>query len=577
MRCSPTRGNETLAYELMRVGAGTVTRGEGHGIDVATLLMVRGHGSRRRPHPAGRSSPTCGSSRTHPNGPPTTAACRVLAVSDSMLTAGGSHDVIAISGGAREGIDNGTVFSLWRTGSNVVDRVEYSPERQPSTVDWREEGAPADEFAGRDRVPHLRQGQLRAGDGRDPPGARRLPGQTSRRDLLIQGFPKFRLRRRPGASSLRAMLDRWMPNAPPLATLVRAAGTSPRRRLLERCEQRQTAAVAPASRECECGFETRPPPSARAPDAGDGQWLERAGNHLVGLAWSGLPAAAARPEPAVGPCSSAATGSGIRRSRSSAAHEPKAPATCPYARLRRRPRPRRRVRRQRARPGIDTAAHEAALAIGLTLAVLGAVRPALSAEAGHRCGRASPETGVVVNEYPPGAARGTVSGAQPHPRRARAGARWWSRPGWGIRRADHRQAAATARREVFALPGSIDNPMSRGCRQLIRDGAQLVESPDEILSRCRRSATGLGMALERRLARCEGRTRTGARGRPRQASESPGDPRLCGGHWARDPADMDQLGLAHRIGRPPACPPCCWSWICKATSPWTHGRYSHKR
>ena len=65
-----------------------------------------------------------------------------------MLTSGGSHDVIAISGGAREGIDNGTVFSLWRNGSNVVDRVQHSPERQPSTVDWRDKVRLPDEFAG---------------------------------------------------------------------------------------------------------------------------------------------------------------------------------------------------------------------------------------------------------------------------------------------------------------------------------------------------------------------------------------------------------------------------------------------
>jgi DNA processing protein len=43
-----------------------------------------------------------------------------------------------------------------------------------------------------------------------------------------------------------------------------------------------------------------------------------------------------------------------------------------------------------------------------------------------------------------------------------------------------RQAAAFGR-EVFALPGSIHSLVSRGCHQLIRDGAQLVESAPEVL------------------------------------------------------------------------------------------------
>ena len=95
-----------------------------------------------------------------------------------MLTAGGSHDVIAISGGAREGIDNGTVFSLWRTGSNVVDRVEYSPERQPSTVDWREKVRLPDEFAGHAIVFRTFDKVSYALVMTDPlPGARRLPAK----------------------------------------------------------------------------------------------------------------------------------------------------------------------------------------------------------------------------------------------------------------------------------------------------------------------------------------------------------------------------------------------------------------
>jgi hypothetical protein len=49
---------------------------------------------------------------------------RVLAVTD-MFTAGGPRDVIAISAGRAQGVDNGTVFSLWRPGRHVAHRMKY--------------------------------------------------------------------------------------------------------------------------------------------------------------------------------------------------------------------------------------------------------------------------------------------------------------------------------------------------------------------------------------------------------------------------------------------------------------------
>src|SRR4029078_1838845 len=47
---------------------------------------------------------------------------------------------------------------------------------------------------------------------------------------------------------------------------------------------------------------------------------------------------------------------------------------------------------------------------------------------------------------------------------------------------------AEAGREVFALPGSIHNPLAKGCHRLIRDGARLVESAAEVIDALRPAA-----------------------------------------------------------------------------------------
>jgi DNA processing protein len=45
--------------------------------------------------------------------------------------------------------------------------------------------------------------------------------------------------------------------------------------------------------------------------------------------------------------------------------------------------------------------------------------------------------------------------------------------------------AAEAGREVFALPGSIHSPTAKGCHRLIKDGAKLVESAQDVLDELR--------------------------------------------------------------------------------------------
>ncbi len=59
--------------------------------------------------------------------------------------------------------------------------------------------------------------------------------------------------------------------------------------------------------------------------------------------------------------------------------------------------------------------------------------------------------------------------------------------------------AAEAGREVFALPGSIHNPLAKGCHRLIRDGAMLVESAPEIIDALAAQAAHLATALRGRL------------------------------------------------------------------------------
>ena len=134
--------------------------------------------------------------------------------------------------------------------------------------------------------------------------------------------------------------------------------------------------------------------------------------------------------------------------------------------------------------GIDAASHEGALhAGGLTIAVLGCGLDICYPGENRRLLERIVANGAVVSEFPPG----TEPRAAFFPQRNRIIAGLTA--GTLVVEAASRSGslitarlAGTAGREVFAIPSSIHNEMARGCHELIRQGAKLVEKPEDVLS-----------------------------------------------------------------------------------------------
>ena len=133
--------------------------------------------------------------------------------------------------------------------------------------------------------------------------------------------------------------------------------------------------------------------------------------------------------------------------------------------------------------GIDGAAHEGALAgAGSTLAVIGTGPDIVYPRRHGGLWRRIAQDGLVVSEHAPGTP--ALAHHFPHRNRIIAGL---TRGTLVVEATLKSGSLITARlameggREVFAVPGSIQSPQAKGCHELIRQGAQLVESAQEIL------------------------------------------------------------------------------------------------
>lgn len=142
--------------------------------------------------------------------------------------------------------------------------------------------------------------------------------------------------------------------------------------------------------------------------------------------------------------------------------------------------------------GIDAAAHRGALkahtagATGSTVAVIGTGADIVYPMSHRALSTAIAEHGLLLSEFP----LGTPPLAHNFPRRNRILA-GLARGVLVVEAALRSGSLITAKlaaelgREVFAIPGSIHSPLAKGCHQLIRDGAKLVESAQDVLEELR--------------------------------------------------------------------------------------------
>jgi DNA processing protein len=176
--------------------------------------------------------------------------------------------------------------------------------------------------------------------------------------------------------------------------------------------------------------------------------------------------------------------------------------------------------------GIDAAAHRGGLAgASSTIAVLGTGIDVLYPRANAALAEEIARRGLLLSEFP----LGTPAAQHHFPRRNRL-ISGLARGCLVVEAALASGSLITARaaadqgREVFAIPGSIHSPLSRGCHALIKTGAKLVETAEDVLAE-------LGGFRGTPAGRAPAARRPAAAGPPRGLLD----------HMGHDPVDVDSL------------------------------------